>query len=383
MSETTASNSDLCKGLAPADEHYAVGVVDRILQAAMRAQASDIHLEQLPGTILVRLRVAGSLIELATIPDGTSAKILSRVKAMARLITYRADIPQEGRIGLAERGLEARVSTLPTIHGERAVIRLASRNAESWLPPQLGLSESVLRCFQAALDRPSGVILISGTAGSGKTTTAYAGLRYLGQSSREPRSLVALEDPIESEIAGVSQSQINPSVGFGWTEGLKALLRQDPEVMFVGEIRDSETARVVFQAAMMGQLVITTLHARSAADALKRLMDLDVPAQHVVSGLEALLCQRLIRSNCSACPPRSTGQTNCSVCGGSGFSQRMLLAEHLPVIEDALSRAIVTGADTSQLASMATQQGMIPLASLGEQLVEAGRLDPLELKRYL
>lgn len=370
--------------MKPNSGNYAVDVVDRILESAIAAGASDIHIEQQPsGTVSVRLRIAGCLVDKGNILDGTSTNILSRVKSLARLVTYRKDVPQEGRMVLAEHSLEARVGTLPTIHGERAVIRIVNRDANEWRIEQLALSPEYHNALRNALGRSSGVILITGPAGSGKTTTAYAGLRQLLNHVSDPRSLVSLEDPVESEIPGVAQSQIDPATGYGWSDGLNALLRQDPEVMLVGEIRDAETAGVVFQAAMTGQLVLSTLHARSVSDAVRRLLDMDVHAHHICSALELVSCQRLVRKNCE-CQIGSAVQEcdNCKKCGGTGFDGRIVLAEFLPPIEGDLARSILHDGDSNAIAQASHQLGMLSLQEQATRLVDSGTIDSRQWKRF-
>lgn len=280
--------------------------------------------------------------------------------------------------------VEARVGTLPTLHGERAVIRLADRRFENWLPHQLGLPPPAAERLTESLDAPSGVLLITGPAGSGKTTTAYACLRYLLDQTSNLRSVVSLEDPIECELPGVAQSQINPSIGFAWSDGLKALLRQDLEVMLIGEIRDPDTASVVFQAAMTGQLVISTMHARSAADAIRRLLDMQLPMHHLRNGLDHLLCQRLVKRLCPACSCDDSRQGNCEQCNGTGYAGRLLLAEELPRIEAGLARAILNDSGAGEIEAAAREMGMCTLRQLAEQAVGDGILaapDALRLTR--
>lgn len=339
--------------LNPASDSYATVVLDRLMAAAGQVGASDVHIEQSGGRIILRWRVQGQLIELARIPDGKVAQVLSRIKALARMVSYRTDIPQEGRMTLAtSRGtLEARVGTIPLVHGERAVIRLAGKQAADWLPEDLGLPPKALSRLQRVLKQTSGVVLISGPAGSGKTTTAYACLRHLLSSPGPLRSLVSLEDPVESELFGVAQSQISISTGYSWSDGLKAVLRQDPEVLLVGEIRDDETARVVFQAAMTGQLVITTMHARTTADALRRLIDMQVPVHHIRSALDFLICQKLvITEQLEAITGQTTTAAAIDVKPKFG---RKLQIEILPPIEGELSQALINNAGTREIEMIA------------------------------
>ncbi len=375
--------------LDPRKDDYATLVVERLMRGAVSVGASDIHLDATPTGVCIKWRVGGDLLSLAQVPDGVSAKILARVKALARLVTYRHDIPQEGRIQLEAQALEARVGTLPTLHGERAVIRLVAKRTQAWYPEHLGLDDESLRRLLDGLRRASGVLLISGTAGAGKTTTAYAALREVLKADQYQRSIVSLEDPIEAEIVGVSQSPINPAVGYDWTSGLKALLRQDPEVMLVGEIREPETAAVVFQAAMAGQLVITTMHARSAADGLRRLLDMQVPAHHLRSALNVLVCQRLVRGRCQACNGAGllAGEDNqvdqpCIGCQGSGCQGRVLLAEVLPPIEGEMARRILQDADTGTLTQAAQSLGMRSLATLAEDAIAANTISAREIARH-
>ncbi|MDX1929380.1 MAG: ATPase, T2SS/T4P/T4SS family [Pirellulaceae bacterium] len=385
--ETTLAENvglDFASGLNPAHDSYAVTVVDRILKAAVAANVTDIHFELNRDQTLLLWRIDGTLIDLGSVPNGRSTSILNRIKALARLVTYRTDIPQEGRLIVPEYQLEARVGTLPTLHGERAVIRLASGRRKLRALHELGLPAATLELTLQAVHSASGVILICGPAGSGKTTTAYACLRELANDDTTSRSLVTLEDPIEIELPGVAQSQINPAAGYDWASGLKALLRQDPEVMLVGEIRDAATAAVVFDAAVTGQLVISTMHARSAADAVRRLQDMGIPTQQLLSGLNLLTCQRLLRSAC-ACQHTASQPTDlraCPTCGGSGYNGRFLLSEVLPKVEKDLARALMADANSKQIESIAASSGMLPLLQQATEACDAGQTTTAELKRH-
>lgn len=350
--------------LNAASDTYATIVLDRLMAAAASVGASDVHLELTGSTILFRWRVQGELIELGSLPDGKTAQILSRIKAISRMVSYRHDVPQEGRMILAtSRGqLDARVSTLPIVNGERVVIRLAGRQAIQWLPGDLGLPQKTLQRLYEVLEQASGLILITGPAGSGKTTTAYACARHLVQQIRV-RSIVSLEDPVESDLEGVAQSQININTGYCWSDGLKAVLRQDPEVLLVGEIRDDETARVVFQAAMTGQLVITTMHARSPADGLRRLLDMQVPVHHLRSALDFLICQRLNLIVPTQTPPdsehlKSTMADPAFIPQARIANKRQLLSQLLPPIEGELSQALLSDLGTRELEMIARKMGM-------------------------
>ena len=335
--------------LDPGSDAYAMQLFEWLIGVAIELEASDIHIEKSSRGLDLKVRAFGRLLDLAHVPDGKTTQLLARIKALARLVSYRSDIPQEGRLSLPESSgrVEARVGTLPLVDGERAVIRLSLNRTQQWLPEQLGLPDECLNRLTSALKHPSGVILITGSAGAGKTTTAYACMRSLAGPSGPRRSLVSLEDPVENDLDGVCQSQVNPALGYSWDEGLKAILRQDPEVLLIGEIRDDATARVVFQAAMTGQLVLSTLHARSAADALRRLLDMQVPMHHLHSCLEFLVCQRLSPLTVDASP----------ALGARSIKPR-LQCELLPPIEAELAEAIYRRCGSREIEQTARNQGM-------------------------
>ncbi len=376
--------------LDPRQDEYASLVVERLLLRAVQTQASDIHLEPMGGKVRIRYRVDGVLTELGTIPTGQTTSIANRLKGLAKLLTYRTDIPQEGRLVVRGSELEARVVTLPTLHGERIVIRLAAQSGKAWLPLDLGLPPPVLERVERALLEPSGVLLFAGTAGAGKTTSAYACLRAIAsQQHAHSRSIVTLEDPIEIEIPHIAQSQIQPNVGYDWASGLKAILRQDPEVVFIGEIRDAETALTAFQASMTGQLVVSTMHARNTCDALRRLLDMQVPKHQICNKLRLLVCQRLVRRLCD-CAGTVRSQVSkfdavsqpmqapsvydgCDRCDYSGYRGRLLLAEVLPELDQLLVSGLHDGEiDSYQLQLLAAQLGMQTLAQCADLMVKKG-----------
>lgn len=358
--------------------------MERLLIAAQKVRASDIHIACVSKSLDVSWRIHGRLASLGVFDDGESTSVLARLKALARLTTYRKDVPQEGRFVVANGSLEARLGTLPTLHGERAVIRLAAKQMAEWLPADLGFAPALLDRIERFQTLSSGVMVVSGSAGSGKTTTAYACLRALRSRATEDhyRSLVTLEDPVESELEGVWQSQVDPAKGFSWESGLRALLRQDPDVLLVGEIRDSESAKVAFQAALTGQLVVTTMHARSCADAIRRLLDLGVPANHLRSGLELLTCQSLKPKLCECRRLKIESEVSemdradllCTKCQGTGIQGRIPIVEVFPAIEGQLSSAIVEDADTATLQHLASSLGMTSLEDLVREAESTGTI---------
>lgn len=349
--------------LNPKSDDYGIKVTDRLLSFAAEQGASDLHLDSLADGCAVRIRAKGKLSLLAEIPTVQNSQIIARIKSLAGLLTYRCDVPQEGRIALTSGG-DARVCTLPTLFGERLVIRFSVSQTEQWLLEDLGLPTTVLERLTQVLNAATGVVLITGPAGSGKTTTAYAALQKLAQAAAaDRRCLISLEDPIEQVITGVAQSQIQPSVGFDWTTGLKAILRQDPEVMLIGEIRDAATAKIVFQAATTGQLVVSTMHARSTADAVGRLLDMEIPKHQILSSLLLLLTQRLVSTNVSY------------------RRDRILLVEELPKFESELREAILSDEGPEQIEKAAILQGMKPMRAAARECLERGEIDDRSFRR--
>lgn len=373
----TASPAAALDKLDPRDVNYATRFVDCLLAAAEQAKASDIHLQPTQSGIEIRWRLDGVLQPVGTFPRGEATDVAARLKVLARLLTYRTDIPQEGRIPSDNARAEMRVSTFPSLYGERVVVRLFVAPQELLQISDLGLPAEVSASLQQALARTSGAVLITGPAGGGKTTTAYACLRHLVQSTRGARSIVSLEDPIEVAIAGVSQSQVNPAAGFDLASGLRALLRQDPEVVLLGEIRDQPTAAAVFQAALTGQLVISTFHAGSVCEAISRLAEMGIEPYLLRSGLALLIQQRLLRRLCSC-----QGQ-GCEECQRSGYRGRIAIAEVLPPLDSELTAAVLRHADAAELQQLVESAGMIPLHKQAQRFVEAGTTSAVEVRRVL
>jgi type II secretory ATPase GspE/PulE/Tfp pilus assembly ATPase PilB-like protein len=385
--------------LDPADPQYASRVVDRLLAAGRAAGASDLHLQATVEGLEAKLRIDGVLQPLALVPRALAANIIARLKVQAELLTYRTDTPQEGRIRLGEGGVEMRLSTFPTLFGERAVVRLFGRAGQYEQLADLGLPGDVLPELREQLGETAGAILVSGPAGSGKTTTVYACLRGLAARAAGARSLVSLEDPIEVAVPGVAQSQVNPAAGLDLATGLRFLMRQDPEVIMVGEIRDRATAEAAMQASLTGHLLLSTFHAGSAVETLGRLLDMGIEPYIVRSGLLAILCQRLLRRLCSCARAiddpldylglpvqRALRPAGCPACGGTGYRGRILLAEMLVLKSTAaveLGRAVLARADTTVLEPLAVQAGMVTRWRRAVQVVECGPTSPAEVRRVL
>lgn len=376
------------------DSGYVIQLVDHILRAARTADASDVHLIPKADGLEMLWRIDGVLQSVVHFEQQFAPKVVSRLKVMSGLLTYRSDIPQEGRIAADVSGDETRVSTFPTLFGEKAVVRLfASRGSYDRID-QLGLPTGVKASLKQKLAQTSGVILLTGPAGSGKTTTIYACLREIVDESSAGRSLVSLEDPIEVIVPGVSQSQVNDSVGFTLNSGLRSLMRQDPEVIMVGEIRDRSTAETVFQASLTGHLVITTFHAASAAGAISRLLDMKIEPYLLRSSLQTIVSQRLVRKLCScaetvksdALPENSQASSakaavGCSNCSGTGYAGRLLLSEMIEPDDQTTATAILERQETSKIHDAAVKSGMTTLRQRAWTAVEDGQTSIEELYR--
>jgi general secretion pathway protein E len=386
--------------LDPADPQYATEVVDRLLALAQAAGASDLHLQPSAAGLEMKFRLDGVLQTAAVLPAGLSGNIIARLKVLAELLTYRTDMPQEGRIRTPGSPVEMRVSTFPTLHGERAVVRLFGRGGQLERLDDLGLPPDVLQRLRQLLAETSGAILVSGPAGSGKTTTAYACLRELVRETAGARSLVSIEDPIEVAVHGVAQSQVNVPAGLDLATGLRFLMRQDPEVIMVGEVRDRLTAEAAVQASLTGHLVLSTFHAGSAAETLGRLLDMGIEPYVLRSGVLAILCQRLVRRLCSCAQPSDDPAAalglpvrkvrlpaGCAECGGSGYRGRFLITEMLCLktggAEAELARAVLARAETGVLERLAIKAGMIDRWQRACEAVDSGLTSPAEVRRTL
>jgi type II secretory ATPase GspE/PulE/Tfp pilus assembly ATPase PilB-like protein len=374
-----------------------VQFVERLLNSACRMGVSDIHLQPLSSGLEVRWRIDGVLDELGVFPIGAEANVIARLKILAGLLTYRVDVPQEGRISGSDQPVEMRISTFPTLFGERAVVRLFAGEGQFRRLDDLGLPSEIATRLPQLLMETSGAILVCGPAGSGKTTTAYSCLREVVAQSGGGRSIVTLEDPIETAIPGAAQSQINPGAGFDFAVGLRSLMRQDPEVILVGEIRDPTTAATAFQAALTGQLVLSTFHAGSATGAIGRLADMGIEPYILRSGVLAIVCQRLVRRLCACKRPiddaaallglpasRAWTAAGCSACNGTGYRGRTVLAELFTAVDKTeLARAILSKSDAADLERLAVAGGMVTRWERAIVAIETGTTSPAEIRRVL
>ena len=293
-----------------------IRLINALLSEAVREQASDVHLETFEQYLSVRMRVDGQLCEMLRPRRELAMLLVSRIKVMARLDIAEKRIPQDGRMALRLAGheVDVRVSTLPSAHGERVVLRLLDKQAGRLQLPRLGMPDDTLAAMRQLLRKPHGIFLVTGPTGSGKTTSLYAALSSLNDQTR---NILTVEDPIEYHLPGVGQMQVNPKVDMTFARGLRAILRQDPDVIMVGEIRDRETAEIAVQASLTGHLVLSTLHTNSAVGAVTRLIDMGVDAYLLASSLVGILAQRLLRALCPHC--KAAGIADVSACQRLGI----------------------------------------------------------------
>ena len=365
------------------DDAPIVRLVDVVLADAVRARASDVHVEPQAGDLRIRYRVDGLLRDVMTVPRSATAAAVSRIKIVSGLDIAERRRPQDGRAKLTVDGLvvEARISTLPTLHGEKVVIRLLPRAENVPTLRGTGLSAAQREQLGAALLQPQGLVLITGPTGSGKTNTLYAALQEL---STPERNVVTLEDPVEVQAPGITQVQVNPKSGLTFAAGLRSVLRQDPDVVLVGEVRDHETAELAMQASLTGHLVLTTLHTNDAVAAVTRLVDMGVEPFLVASALSLVVAQRLVRTPCAACvapyepdsrtlallglrvsdlgdatPRRGRG---CGECAGTGYRGRVGVFEVLPVTA-ALRQVLLSTPTEAAIGTAARAAGMSTLRS--------------------
>ncbi len=386
-----------------ASEAPVIRLVNQLIARAVETQASDIHLEPFEDRLRIRYRYDGVLQEAESPPSRLTAAITSRVKIMARLDIAERRLPQDGRIKLAIRGqdVDFRVSTIPSLHGETVVLRVLDRTAVAFDYARLGLPAPLVAAWQSALELPNGIVLVTGPTGSGKTTTLYTGLLSLNSAARK---IVTVEDPIEYQLQGVNQIQVKPQIGLDFATLLRSILRQDPDVIMVGEIRDLETAQVAVQAALTGHLVLSTVHTNSAAATVARLRDMGLEDYLMAAVLRGVLAQRLVRRLCPACrepapappelierfglhaygpgPLRLWHAVGCPQCRGTGYRGRQAIAEFLrpgPAIE----RLIFTRAETAELERAAIAGGMTPMFDAGLAAALAGDTTLEEVTRSI
>lgn len=347
------------------DAQYFVQLVELLLETAVAARATDVHIQPADDGLHILWRIDGLLQPVNTLPKADGQSVVARLKILSGLLTYQTDTPQEGRIRASAQLPEMRVGVFPGIFGERAAIRIFAAADRLLGLSDLGLPMPIAEKLGGLLRRTTGLILVTGPAGSGKTTTLYACLREIGRR-QSARSMVSIEDPVEKIVSGVSQAQIRPAVGFDFPTALRSLMRQDPDVIVVGEIRDPVTAQTAFQAALTGHLILSSFHAGSAAMAVSRLLDMAIEPYVVQSCLLAVLGQRLLRRVCN-CPGE---RSHCPHCSGTGYCGRFPIAELLLCEIPEVGDAILKRAPTSTLETIAVASGMKTLLECARQALE-------------
>jgi general secretion pathway protein E len=382
-----------------ASEAPVIRLVNLLITRAVESGASDIHFEPFEERLIVRNRVDGVLHEVESPPKRLQAAIISRIKLMAKMNIAERRLPQDGRIRVrvAERGIDIRVSTVPTVFGESLVLRLLDRSRVLLDLETLGFAGGDFARFERLIERPYGMILVTGPTGSGKTTTLYAVLDRLNSPEKK---IVTIEDPVEYQITGINQIQVHPKIGLTFAGGLRSIVRQDPDVILVGEIRDRETAEIAVQSALTGHLVFSTVHTNDAAGAVTRLEDMGVEGFLIASADIGIMAQRLVRRVCPDCaapaPPDpalllSLGAApgdgsgyragaGCESCGRTGFRGRLGIFELLP-ITDEIRGLILARASAGAIREAAVRAGMRTMRRDGLDKAAQGRTTPAEVLR--
>lgn len=389
-----------------ASEAPVIRLVNQIIARAVETRASDIHVEPFEDRLRVRYRYDGVLQEAEAPPVRLAAAITSRIKIMARLDIAERRLPQDGRIKLAVRGqdIDFRVSTIPSLHGETVVLRVLDRSAVDLDYAKLGIAPAVISRLGKTMALPNGILLVTGPTGSGKTTTLYTGLLALNSTERK---VVTVEDPIEYQLPGINQIQVKPQIGLDFAALLRSILRQDPDVIMVGEIRDLETAQIAVQAALTGHLVLSTLHTNSAAASISRLRNMGLEDYLLTAVLRGILAQRLVRRLCEACkrpevappevvrrfglgqrPARAAGPitlwhpVGCPQCRGTGFRGRQAIAEFLAP-DAVVERLIFAHAEHTEIERAAVEAGMVTMFDAGVAAALAGTTTIEEVVRSI
>jgi len=357
------------------DDAPIIRMINALLTQAARDGASDIHIEPFESYSLVRFRVDGTLRDVVRPKRALHAALVSRIKIMAALDIAEKRLPQDGRITLRVGGrpVDVRVSTLPTGHGERAVLRLLEKDLSKLELTNLGMSQGALDRFDTLIHQPHGIILVTGPTGSGKSTTLYAAIRRLDKNTT---NIMTVEDPIEYDIEGIGQTQVNPKIEMTFAKALRAILRQDPDVVMIGEIRDLETAQIAVQASLTGHLVLATLHTNDAASAVARLIDMGIEPFLLSSSLLGVMGQRLVRKLCPKCrvqdsPTSPWRAVGCENCGNTGYVGRTGIYELLTV-DDEMRMLIHQGANDTDIRRTAERGGMVNMRADAQRWVVTG-----------
>lgn len=380
-----------------AEESPVIKLVNLILIQAVKDRASDVHIEPAEDKVVVRYRIDGILHEVQKIPKHLHPAVCSRIKIMAKMDISETRLPQDGRINLnmENRNLDLRVSSFPTIYGENIVLRILDKSSVLIGLTELGFSDKDLKDFEKVIRRPNGIILVTGPTGSGKTTTLYSALSAINSSDK---NIITIEDPVEYELPMIRQTQVNPKAGLTFANGLRSILRQDPDIIMVGEIRDLETAEIAIQASLTGHLVFSTLHTNDAASALTRLLDMGVEPYLISSSVIAILAQRLVRLICAKCKQQYVISAEelkdlnlagdiqlfvgkgCAQCKNTGLTGRIGIFELL-VMNDEIKGMVTAKQSAGEIKKKAREAGMRTLFDDGLEKVKSGLTTVEELLR--
>ena len=369
--------------LSLATQTPVIRLVNMILFEALRRRASDVHAHPEEDKLNIRFRIDGMLVDAFSPPPSLAAAISSRLKVMTELDIANRHSPQDGHttVRIGSHRIDIRLSVIPTVHGERIVLRLLDQSQTQLSLDQVGMGEFMQNKLVKLIDRPNGILLVTGPTGSGKTTTLYAAL---GKIDRDSRNVMTIEDPVEYRLEGISQMQVNPKRGVTFATGLRALLRQDPDVILVGEIRDKETADLAIQASLTGHFVLATLHTNDAPSAIPRLVDIGVQPYLVTSSLVGVMAQRLLRRICKACRGAGADAAGepCEACYGTGYRGRTAVYEIMEMTDE-LRSLTADRADAVTLMEAAKRGGFEPMIVDARNKIEAGVTTEAEARRVL
>ena len=403
FTDITSDSDDVDRLRDMASEAPVIRIVNLLFTRALEARASDIHIEPFERELLVRYRIDGVLQKAESPPIQMASAVISRLKILSKLNIAERRVPQDGRIQLKISGktVDLRVSTVPTLHGESVVMRILDKESINLDLDAIGLSETVLHRFKAVLDKPNGIFLVTGPTGSGKTTTLYSALSRINTDSRK---ILTVEDPVEYQLEGINQIQVATKVGLDFATSLRAIVRQDPDVIMIGEMRDKETAGIAIQSALTGHIVLSTLHTNSAASGITRMLDMGLEDYLITSTVNAIMAQRLVRVLCQACKTEQPvseeeirhlgvahlvenmssatvgSAVGCDDCNHSGYHGRMGIHELL-LVDDDLRQLILEHASAEKIQSAARASGMLTMYEDGMVKALAGHTSMEEVLR--
>ncbi|OGR07429.1 MAG: hypothetical protein A2511_04880 [Deltaproteobacteria bacterium RIFOXYD12_FULL_50_9] len=383
-----SDESDIDKLKDMASEAPVIRYVNTLIDTAVNRRASDIHMEPFENGLLIRFRIDGILHDYEMPPGAMQAAIISRTKLLASLDIAERRMPQDGKISIRISGkeIDLRVSTMPTVYGEGVVIRILEKGNIILDMSYLGMNPAIEKSFKDIITLPDGIILVTGPTGSGKTTTLYCALNFINSGNTK---IITIEDPVEYQLHGINQIQVRPEINLTFAKGLRSIVRQDPDIIMVGEIRDLETAEIAVQSSLTGHLVLSTLHTNDAVSAVMRMIDIGVERFLLVSSLRGIMAQRLVRRNCPHCSERRGMASEilghapwgedfemfagkgCSKCTGSGYSGRIGLYEFL-IMDDIMNRGISKALDLIELRALAEENGFKSMFVDGLQKVKSG-----------